>query len=224
MGRPVTFRFRAKANGLRRIDVQMTSRQRFSMSTVVVQVFDGDASGEPLAVQRIHGGHINVTSWVAVQIPMQPHSAGREYVVVVESPNGREGNSVAVQGRRQRAEGVTTQIAGELYDGSVCFQAYSVAPEQPEDVQRSDALSLTGQRELHRATRPKRADSGAVWDSIRTLQASLEGRLDGIEEQNRRDHEQFRLQQELMASRLALPLEGRVRRLLGRRNKRDGDA
>jgi SAM-dependent methyltransferase len=218
-GRRYAQTFRCAHNGLRRIDVQFASRVRFSLSHVVVRVFDAQQPDEPLAVHRFHAGHVSGIAWVAVPVPLQAHSGGRDYTITIESPDAHEANGLVPQGRGGSFTGVRLTIDDVPYDGAVCFQAYTASPERVRDAQRHEDMCREPSPAL--AASAFATPPGAAWEALRSMQARVDARLDAIEEQVRRGnadsrHEQEQLEARLLA-RLSLPLEGRIRRVLGRR-------
>lgn len=219
MGRVIEQSFTCVANNLRRVDVHLASRVRFSLSNVVISMFDEAAPQTPIAVQRIAGGHIRGGgTWVAVTVPPQAHSSASSYRLVISSPDGRAGNGIVVQASGAGSvPGGQLRIDGEAVDGALCFQAYCLATSVP-DAQPSEEFS--SDREVRSGPHPP-APSAAEWEAMRTMQARIEARLDAIDERVRSELADMRVEQQRanaeLASRLAFPFEGRIRRMLGRR-------
>jgi SAM-dependent methyltransferase len=152
-GRTIAQSFLCPSDNMSRIDVKMSNFGRVSSCHVVFRLSREDASQQEVATHRIFAPHIIDEAWTFVPIPVQVESAGRRYVLTLESPDGAPGEAVTAMA----SDGTVYQdgqlsIDGEPAEGSLCFQVYCRSPH--------DAVSLGA-----RAESPKGAEVQAAGPS-----------------------------------------------------------
>ena len=124
-GHTIEQSFVCPSDGLSRIDVRLSNLGRANFSHVLFRLRDADADGCEVAAYRLFAPHIVDGAWAFVPVPPQPNSAGRRYVLSIESPDATAGQAIAPLASDATAyhEGQLS-IDGEAVEGSLCFQVY----------------------------------------------------------------------------------------------------
>ena len=131
---------------------------------------------------------------MAVPIPSQARSAGKHYVLSIESPDGLPGHAVSVRGTAEPGAYANGElhVDGTAQPGSLAFQTYCWGPRiAAGDVQTGeDTLSRGNQSPgtLDHIDAKLGAMADRQWEQVRHLADSMRAELDGIREQMRQDH------------------------------------
>jgi|CXWL01.1.fsa_nt_gi hypothetical protein len=191
-GRTIAQGFTCNQDGLSRIDVKMSNKVGDNLRHVVLRLFE-EGSSEALTAHRVLGWHVKDDNWMAMPVPSQARSAGKRYVLNIESPDGLPGHAVGVRGTAEPgayAHG-ELRIDGVAQPGSLAFQTYCWGPRVVEgDVQtREDTLARTHQDagSLDALDAKLAALADRQWEQVRHLADSMRAELDGIREQMRQD-------------------------------------
>jgi hypothetical protein len=99
-GRVIAQTFTCTGDGLSRVDVKMSNNSGENFRHVLFRVHEAERPEHTLAAHRVLGWHVTDDGWLAVPVPAQARSAGRRYVLTIESPDGVAGNTVSVKGSR----------------------------------------------------------------------------------------------------------------------------
>jgi hypothetical protein len=196
-GRTITQSFVCGRDGLSRIDVKMSNKVGPNFRHVVFRLHEEARPETEIAAHRVFGWHVVDDGWLAVPVPAQQGSAGRRYVLTIESPDGIEGQAVSAKASAASAyaDGVLT-IDGVRQEGALCFQTYCRAPAiVAGDVQiGEDTLALRGGAPADATARTSPATQAAIdadqrqWEQTRYLATTISAGLDAIREQARADH------------------------------------
>lgn len=221
-GRTYEQSFTCRGDGLRRVDVQMASLVRFSMSHLRFELFAASQPDVPIVTHRIAGGHVIDGEWMALQIPLQEASAGRTFILRIDSPDGMEGNAVAARASNSASNTMPLLVDGQPFAGTLCFQAYCrSAPQFDAQVIEDTRPDAGAPAAVERASTPSVAQTHEL---LRALSAQINSRLDVMAEQIRVDRNELkRLREETeraLTARRTLPFEQQVKDVL-RRKPRD---
>ena len=193
-GRTIVQRFTCTRDGLSRIDVKMANKIGENFRHVVFRLFEAGHVDQPLTSHRVLGWHVEEDTWLAVPVPAQARSAGKTYVLTVESPDGAAGNTVSAKSSAlpDAYPGGELQVDGATILGALAFQTYCWGPEVAAgDVQTAEdmlqrAPSAAGTLAAIDAKLAVLAD--AQWAQVRALAAELRAELDAMREQMRQNH------------------------------------
>ena len=130
-GRTIAQSFVCPSNHLSRIDVKMSNLGRSNLCHVLFHLHQEDERRQEIAAYRLFAFHIIDEAWTSIPIPLQVESAGRRYLLTVESPDGVVGQAVTAMASNDTLyqEGQLL-IDGEPAQGSLCFQVYCQSSDE----------------------------------------------------------------------------------------------
>lgn len=193
-GRVIEQTFTCTHDGLSRIDIKMSNRSGENLRHVLFQVYEAGQPEHVLAAYRVLGWHVGDDSWLAVPVPVQARSAGKRYVIAVESPDGVPGNTVSVKGTKADIAGMDLRIGGLPQSGSIAFQTYCWGSKTAHgDVQTGEEFAADLRPALPAAAlngfdAKLAALNEQNWEQVRYLASQITSGLDAIREQIRADH------------------------------------
>lgn len=130
-GRAIAQTFVCPVDNMSRIDVKMSNLGRVNFCHVRFRLCREDEPQQEIAEYRLLALHVIDEGWTSVPIPVQADSAGRRYVLTLESPDGGPGEAVsAMAGDGTVYEEGQLLIDGEPAEGSLCFQVYCRSPHE----------------------------------------------------------------------------------------------
>ncbi len=195
-GRTIAQSFVCPSDNMSRIDVKMSNFGRVNSCHVQFRLCREDGSQKEIAAYRLLGLHVMDEAWTFVPVPVQAESAGRRYVLTLESPDGVPGEAVTAMASNQTAyEEGQLFIDGEPVEGSLCFQVYCRSPhEAVSGAARGEsprgARARAGGRSAGTAAERLTAHDVAAlvlraeeqrWEQTRYLASVIESGFDGIQ-------------------------------------------
>jgi SAM-dependent methyltransferase len=129
-GRTIAQSFICPENHLSRIDVKLSNLGRSNNCHVLFRLREQGGAQQEVAAYRLYAPHVIEEGWSFVPIPDQAQSAGRRYLLTLESPDGVFGQAVTAMASNGRAyRDGQLYVDGESLEGSLCFQVYCRAPD-----------------------------------------------------------------------------------------------
>lgn len=124
LGRMISQTFICREEGLARIEVLMACPTGESLRHLLFRVRDVGRA-EDIGALRILALQVVDGEWLSIEFVPQPDSAGREYEVILTSPDGdaQRGVSAKASMTAVHADG-RLRIDGELADGSLCIKTF----------------------------------------------------------------------------------------------------
>ena len=193
-GRSIAQSFVCPSNELSRIDVKMSNFARPNSCHVVFRLRQEDGQQEEIAVHRLLSSHMIDGGWAVIPIPGQVDSAGRRYLLTLESPDATPGQAVTAMASNDTVyqEGQLS-INGQPAEGSLCFQVYCRSPDKAASMSRLEPLSGVNVRGRRASTaappdQPNANEIAALtlraeeqrWEQVRYLSAVIRSGFDGI--------------------------------------------
>jgi hypothetical protein len=128
-GRVVTLRFRARYDGLRRIDLLTATHRRANDGHLTITL--ADEQGHHLANAVVQARDLPDTDWLPLSFPPVFSSAGRAFDLRVEATGAEPGHAATLWATAEHA-GIETSLIvdGDAQQGSLWFRAFSSAPER----------------------------------------------------------------------------------------------
>ncbi|MDH5200970.1 MAG: class I SAM-dependent methyltransferase [Candidatus Bathyarchaeota archaeon] len=199
-------------NNMSRIDVKMSNFQRVNPCHVQFGLCQEGEPQQEIAAYRLSALHVMDEAWTSIPVPVQAESAGRRYLLTLESPDGVPGQAVtAMASNRTAYEEGQLSIDGEPVEGSLCFQVYCRSPHEAvsgaargESPRAADAraggpsadtsaerltandiaaLILRAEEQRWEQTRYLASVIGSGFDGIQAELKAAEARLEGIQRQ-----------------------------------------
>lgn len=128
-GRVVTLRFRARYDGLRRVDLLTATHRRANDGQLTITL--ADEQGHELVRSVVQARDLPDTDWLPLSFPPVLSSAGRTFDLRVEATGAEAGHAATLWATADHA-GIDTRldVDGDAQQGSLWFRAFSSAPER----------------------------------------------------------------------------------------------
>lgn len=189
-GRTIAQSFVCPSDDLSRIDVKLSNLGRSNNCHVLFRLLEEDGRRE-IAACRLFAGHVTDEHWAFFPVPPQAGSAGRRYLLSLESPDAIMGDAVAAMASDETAyaDGQLF-VDGEPAEGSLCFQVYCRSSDGPVSegarAESPDArrAQLDGPDANDLAALILRAEEQR-WEQVRYLAATIRSGLDALQAEQR---------------------------------------
>src|SRR5690606_8122882 len=147
-GRRLAFTFRARYDGLRRVDVLTATYGRANEGTLSVRVLN--ESGIALAERHVASTDLRDNDWLTLVFPPAFPSAGRPFTIEVFADGTTEQTAPTVWTTAGPGDvDGTLVIDGEPVERSLWFRAFSAAPERVPGAELAYAGDLNVYRNPH---------------------------------------------------------------------------
>ncbi|MEX0785055.1 MAG: methyltransferase domain-containing protein [Dehalococcoidia bacterium] len=204
-GRAVSQSFVCPADRLQRIDVKLSSLGRANFSHLLFRL--ATDAGDEVAAYRVYAPHVVDKGWTFFPLPLQDASAGRRYVLTIDSPDATPGQGIAAFASVETAyrEGELL-VDGQPADGTLCFQLHcrtegsGAAPRLEAVDRRADVGPASGP--VADVTALMRRAEERSWEQVRHLASVSEAGIDAVRAEllalQQRQQELERLQQQAL--------------------------
>jgi len=187
-GRVIAQSFVCPSDNMSRIDIKMSNPGPPSLCHVLFRLHEDGEEGREIAAYRVLVPHVIDKAWTFVPVPAQDASAGRSYVLTMESPDAGPSQTVTAFGSNAATyEQGQLRIDGQPAAGSLCFQVYCQTTAGEEGSPATEPLAETGARRVLMTGEPKRMSTAPTlraeeerWEQARYLAAVVESGLDRV--------------------------------------------
>lgn len=185
-GRAIAQSFLCPNDGLSRIDVRMSTLGRYNFAHVLFRVYEEGGERREIAAYRYYAPHVLEGAWVPVPVAHQPASAGRRYVLTVESPDADEGQGPALLASNESVypDGQLA-IDGAPMEGSMAFQVHCHAADgaplpRPASSDTAAAQARAAQRPPNEIEALLLRAEEQRWEQVRYLASVIGAGFDGV--------------------------------------------
>jgi SAM-dependent methyltransferase len=191
-GRRITQSFVCPSDNLSRVDVKMWNPGPPNLSHILFRLCEEGEQQREIASYRLLAPHIMEGAWTFIPVPLQENSAGRRYLLMLESPDGDPGEPVSAFASNDTVyEDGQLLVDGEPTVGSLCFQVHcrssdkAQAAPRPEPRGEHTGRSAPGGHERRQPSsdeateRMLRAEEQR-WEQVRYLASVIQSGFDAL--------------------------------------------
>ncbi len=191
-GRVIAQSFVCPSDNMSRVDVRMSNPGPSSLSHVLFRLREEDKRQQEIASYRLLAPHVLDDAWTFIPVPLQENSAGRRYLLTLESPDGEPGQALtALAGNETACQDWQLSVDGEPTAGTLCFQVYcrssgEAPPEPRPESDRPHAGRAAWEERERRQPTPDEAMARALraeeqhWEQVRYLASVIQSGFDGL--------------------------------------------